>query len=76
MLAYRRHAGADQRVVAVNFREMAAPAVGLPDGRWEVEVGTHPPPAATWVEGSMRLRGDEAVVLRPMAKMVTSTSES
>jgi alpha-glucosidase len=73
VLAYRRTHHDDERVVAINFSPSQVDgALSLPAGAWGVEAGTHllrsgtsdGPPAA--VSHPLDLRGDEAVILRPI----------
>jgi alpha-glucosidase len=61
VLAYRRRAGDDERLVLLNIG--AEPrAMALP-GRWEVEVATGGRTGA--VEGELALDANEGLVLRP-----------
>jgi alpha-glucosidase len=61
VLAYRRRAGDDERLVLLNIG--AEPrGVALP-GRWEIEVATGERSGA--VEGQVALDANEGVVLRP-----------
>ena len=72
VLAYRREGDGDERVVGVNFSAAAADWV-LPEGAWAIEVGTYSgteEPAGVPggpVRLRLRLRPDEAVVLRPVS---------
>jgi alpha-glucosidase len=76
VLAYRRSAGTDERLVAVNFEAHSA-EWPLPHGAWDVEIGTHQPAITSVggtsvggarVEGGVGLQADEAVVLRPVSR--------
>lgn len=64
VLAYERRHGDERLLVALNLGR-AEQRFTLPDGRWETALSTLDPPPAP-ASGSLILRGDEAVILRPI----------
>ena len=65
VLAWTREAAAERLLVLVSFvGEPRQFDLGrLAGGPWQARVGTHVTPAEVGADGTMELRGDEAVVL-------------